>query len=172
MPRPFTDDERARILQAVKAGKGRNEIAREHNRSPSSISKIAHAAGLNFDRSKTEVATKAKQADNRARRAELAPRFLDKAEEALDQIAGALARMSGPTLVYNFGGRDNTYEEHVLDSPPTEVLRAAAATVRDLMQTAKTASSAVLEMERVDQPQAGYGALEQLVEAIQRAREG
>ena len=170
MPLPITEEERAAIIEAVRGGMSRNDAARQFERSPSTISKIAHAAGLNFDRSKTAAATKAKQADNRARRAELAPIFLEKAEAALSKIDLAFQRMTGETLVFNFGGRDNTYEEHTLDSPPDDTLKAMAATVRVLMQAAKNAQAAVLDAERIDQPQAGYGALEQLVDAIGKAR--
>lgn len=167
---PITAAEKARILEAIKAGERRNDISRRFGRSPSTVSKIAHDAGLNFDRTATAAATKAKQHDNRARRAALAPEFLAKAEQALDKINEAISRMSGPTVVYNFGGRDNVYEEHTLDQPPMEVIRAAAAAVRDLMQTAKTATAAVLDMERVDTPPDGAGVLEHLVDAIAAAR--
>src|SRR4051812_25757019 len=50
-----------------------------------------------FDRSATKEATAAKQRDNRAGRAELASRLLDKANAALDD-------MHKPALVFAFGG--------------------------------------------------------------------
>lgn len=31
-------------------------------------------------------------------------------------------------LVYNFGGKDNTYEEHTLERPPVDVIRNAVTT--------------------------------------------
>lgn len=169
-PSHVTPEEHARIVEAIRAGSTCRQIASDFQRSTSTISRIAKAEGLAFDRAQTRAATEAKQADNRARRAALAPVFLDRAEDALGKIGAALDRMHGQTLVFNFGGRDNTYEEHLLDQPPDETLRSMAATVRDLMQTAKTAQTAVLDAERIDQPQAGHGALEELVDAIGRAR--
>lgn len=170
MSSPVTAEESASIVEAIRGGMSRNEAARTFERSPSTISRIAKAEGLEFDRAQTKAATKAKQIDNRARRAELAPVFLEKAEKALKEIDDALGRMHGETLVYNFGGRDNTYEEHVLDQPPDETLKAMAATVRDLMQTAKNAQSAVLDAERVDRPDASGGVLEGIVDHLAALR--
>ncbi len=48
----------------------------------------------------------------------LAQKMMVIAHEALDQL-------DAPYLVYNFGGRDNSYEEHLLDSAPMEVRHAA-----------------------------------------------
>jgi transposase-like protein len=154
--KPITDAERAQIIEAVNAGETRNDIARKMKRSPSSVSKIAHAAGLGFDRSKTAAATKAKQADNRERRARIASQMLDDVEKLQSQ-------MFAPTLVYNFGGRDNTYNEHKLDQPSFRDKRDLATSIRQLMTT-------VLDTERIDQPQAGHGVMEQLVDAIAKAR--
>jgi len=67
-------------------------------------------------RSKTKAATEARVADNQAKRAALETQFLDEAKEDLD-------RKHQPFLVFNFGGKDNTYEEHLLESPPTGDIR-------------------------------------------------
>jgi len=48
--------------------------------------------------------------DNASRRTELAALLLDRAQEAL-------LDMHEPALVYNFGGRDNTYAEKLLSRP-------------------------------------------------------
>lgn len=169
-PTPVSDAERARIIATIEAGTSRNDTARKHKRSPGTITKIAHAAGLSFDRSATRAATEAKQADNRARRAGQAIAYLDKVDELFVEIDAVRARLHGPTIVFNFGGRDNDYNERLLDEPDSGTVRALTSSIRDLMMSARAAHTTVLDMERTDQPQAGNGALEQLVDAIGRAR--
>ena len=39
-----------------------------------------------------------------------------------------LDSLDGEYLVYSFGGKDNTYEEHTLERPPVEVVRNAVTT--------------------------------------------
>lgn len=51
----------------------------------------------------------------------LAEKTLHRSEQVLDTI-------DGPYLVYNFGGKDNTCEEHTLAKPPVEVQRNAVVT--------------------------------------------
>lgn len=46
-----------------------------------------------------------------AQRAELSQRLLDEARRALDD-------MHRPAKIYNFGGKDNTYNERTVDEPP------------------------------------------------------
>lgn len=84
MPPRIPDDKRSAILADIKAGtKGRNQIARDHEVSVSTVTKIAKDSGTAnvFDRSKTENATRAVVADNRSRRAQLAAALLDDAEQ-------------------------------------------------------------------------------------------
>lgn len=54
-----------------------------------------------------------------------------------------VSELEGEYLVFNFGGRDNTYAEHLLAAPPVEAKRALMATVRDAMRT-------VLDIDRHD----------------------
>ncbi len=51
--------------------------------------------------------------------------------------------MDKPHLVFNFGGKDNTYEEHLLQSPPTGDLK-------NLMVSAATAIDKHIVLERHD----------------------
>lgn len=51
----------------------------------------------------------------------LAERLLAEAHSILDDL-------HKPYLVYNFGGRDNSYEEHTLDAPPMDVRLTAVRT--------------------------------------------
>jgi transposase-like protein len=83
MPARIPDRKRARIVADIKAEKPRNQIARDHGVSPSTVTLIARQAGLGsaFDRSKTLKASRAKAIDNKAKRAQLASDLLDDAQK-------------------------------------------------------------------------------------------
>jgi transposase-like protein len=139
MPPRIPDDKREAILQDVQSGKlARNAIARKHDVGPATVSRIADEAGLDqpFDRTETKNATEAKQADNRALRAELSRRLLVKAGEFLDQI-------DQPHIVFNFGGKDNTFEQRTLPKPPT-------GDIRNLVVSAATAIDKHIVIDRHD----------------------
>jgi hypothetical protein len=73
LPRPIDPGLRAAILTDIKTGqKNRNQIARERGVSPGTVTNIAKAEGITsaFDRTKTQNATRAKQLDDAAARAE------------------------------------------------------------------------------------------------------
>lgn len=112
MPRRVTsDDDRAKILALHGDGKSRNDIARETGISNDVVSRTVRAAGRTFDRAgQVAAATRAKQDDNRAKRAQLETDLLDDAQRLRKS-------MWEECLVYNFGGKDNTYEEHHHDEP-------------------------------------------------------
>jgi transposase-like protein len=116
MPAPLAPDKRAAILASLRAGTSRNRAAREHGVSFASVSKIAAAEGISFDRSQTKSATEAAVADLRAIRVATSRRFLAEANLLLDQ-------MHQPHTAYNFGGKDNTYEEHEFPEPPVDAKR-------------------------------------------------
>jgi hypothetical protein len=83
MPRPIDPGKRAAILADIQAGaKARNEIARDHGVSGSTVTKIAKDEGIAsaFDRAQTVKGTRAKQADNSAKRAQLQSDLLDDAQ--------------------------------------------------------------------------------------------
>ena len=157
MSNPVTPDERAQIIDAIKAGGTCRGVADQFQRSTSTVSKIAKAEGLAFDRSKTRAATEAKQADNRERRARITSKMLD-------DIERLQAQMFAPVTVHNFGGRDNTYNEARLPEPTFRDKRDITAAISNLM-------GRVLDTERIDRPDAGDGQIRILVEAIGRARQ-
>ena len=95
-----------------------NAIAKQLGVSQSTVSRWAKADGLSFDRSKTAEAVSAKSIDLAAGRQELA-------ELMLTESKAMLKKLNDPYLVFNFGGKDNSYEEHTLDSAPVEVRRNA-----------------------------------------------
>jgi hypothetical protein len=108
---PFTDDERDQVRRLHAAGTGRNEIARQTGIHQRRVSAIAADLGLTFKRSPhVAAAAEAKKVDAKARRAALALKLLEDAErlrESLWQTCTA----------YNFGGKDNTFEQVQLSEP-------------------------------------------------------
>lgn len=113
MPRakPITDEERALVRQWHAAHVSRNEMCKRLGRGGKTVSRIAAEEGLSFDRTGSlAVATAVKKADAADRRARLQVDSLEAAERLLLQ-------MFSPAKVYNFGGKENTYEERTHDEP-------------------------------------------------------
>lgn len=81
--RPVTDDDRDAIRRLHAQGLGRNEIARQIQRSSRTVSVLADEMGLTFDRTRTAVATEARKADAAARRAAIIEGLYDVAEDEL-----------------------------------------------------------------------------------------
>lgn len=76
------------------------------------ISDHAKEIGLSWDQaSKTQAAANARNATAKDRRARIQLGLLEDAEKLRSQIFA-------PTLVYNFGGKDNDYNERMMDEPP------------------------------------------------------
>lgn len=113
---PISDAQRQQVIDLHGQGLPRNQIARDVGISAGSVTNICRAAGLAFDRSETKHASEARAVDLAAGRIRLAEKMLAASEEMLDTI-------DGPYEVYNFGGKDNTFESRVLDSAPVEVRR-------------------------------------------------
>lgn len=109
----------ARVL--FDAGHGCNAIASKLDISASVISRWAKAEGLKFDRAQVAVAVKAHTFDLAAARLALAEKMMTVATDLLDSA-------QSPYTVFNFGGKDNTYEEHTLDAPPVEAKRSMVVT--------------------------------------------
>jgi hypothetical protein len=86
-PRTIGSTERSEIVDAIKAGTSRNEIARRFDRGAGTISRIALAEGLSFERTaEAASASAARSADFAQRRSILRDRFLDEAAQLLDQL--------------------------------------------------------------------------------------
>ena len=137
MATPITDAERDRIVDLARTGMGCRQIALEVGRSYGAVSKVCANAGVTFDRSKTKTATEALKIDLAHRRQQLAEKAMTRAEELLDQL-------DKPHLVFNFGGRDNTYEEHQLDRPPT-------GDIRNLVQAFGVLAQRHIDLVRADE---------------------
>jgi hypothetical protein len=109
---PVTEEDYARVRELHALGMGRNQIAREIGRAQRTVSVIAAELGLTFDTSMTEDATRARVAQLAALRADTA---LDLHLDALKLTQ----QMWEPAVVFNFGGKENTYNERTVDEPPT-----------------------------------------------------
>ena len=86
MPRALDESEHRFIAEAIRNGGKRNELARRFGRSPSVISKIAAAEGIEFERSQTKKASEAKRSYAQYERLKLLNKSLDKARDILPDI--------------------------------------------------------------------------------------
>lgn len=105
-----------RAQELFDQGLGCNAIARELGVDSATVSRWAKKTGLSFDRSQVAAANEAHKVDLAAGRIRLAEKMLAASESMLDRI-------DDPYLVYAFGGKDNDYNEHKLESAPVEVRR-------------------------------------------------
>lgn len=154
-PRPVTDETRASVERLFGQGLGRNDIARELGIAAGTVTKIAQAAGLSFDRKLTALATAARQVDLAADRAELEKMLLVRAREALE-------RMDQPYLLGSFGGKENVWNETLLDEAPVEVQR-------NLMTIAGIAVQRAAELGRRTTSGEQLGVAESLADRIDGA---
>ncbi|MGW0016926.1 helix-turn-helix domain-containing protein [Rhodococcus sp. NPDC003382] len=132
----WTDEESRRLRELHEQGMSLRAIAEEMGRPQSTVSRWADRLDLSFDRSKTKKATEARVIDTKAARVELEQRLIAEANKVLDQ-------MWEPTLVFSFGGKDNTYEEHLLDRPTFGDQKA-------IVQTAATALNAANKLHEMN----------------------
>lgn len=139
MPAPLDPAKRAAIAEAIRdGGKGRNEIARDHGVSASTVGKIAEAEGIDgaFDRAQTKRATEARNADVAARRAELKKLLVEDAHRLR-------AQLWAPCVMHNFGGKDNTHNSIDLPQPTFEQQR-------NIMTSVGIAVQRVADLEKLD----------------------
>lgn len=122
MTRPkITPETIESIKDLHNAGLSARKIAQNLGVSASTVSKYCKKLGLKFDRAQTVQASETKKIDLEAQRLKLAERMLARANRTLDEIEGKV-------VVFNFGGKDNTFEEHELDHAPVDTVRSAMTT--------------------------------------------
>ncbi|NUT31540.1 MAG: helix-turn-helix domain-containing protein [Hamadaea sp.] len=135
--RPVTQADHDAVKELHAQGFGRNEIARRIDRGERTVSRIAEKLGLSFVRSEqTKAATEAKKVDAKARRAALAIALLEDAERLRKQLWE-------PATVFNFGGKENTYEERELPEP-------TFSDKRNIMQAIGTAVDRAVKLDEYD----------------------
>lgn len=114
MPKALAPEKREAIAADIRAGKPRNQIARDHDVSAGTVTNISRTVPDHaFDRAQTKIATEARVADMAAMRAATSRRFLDECNRLLDQL-------HKPHTAYAFGGKDNDYNEHEFPEPPVD----------------------------------------------------
>lgn len=151
---PLTPEERDRIAQLAADGMSRNDIVRATGRAAGTVTKVVRDAGGTFDRTATVAATKAKQRDAKARRAQLKLDLLDDAERLRlrlwEPATVVLSTPKGPARV-------------TLDLPP-------ARDARDIMGAVQAAVRSHVDLDRLDVSDGAENAksmLGQLGEALQ-----
>lgn len=125
MGKPLTPDERQAIIDLLPTGKSCQQIAREVGRSPDTVSRIAKTEGHVFGHPNLARAHEARRAYGAERRAQRLVVLADR----IDRI---LERMAEPHTAYNFGGKDNDYNERTFEEPTTEALDKYAAAIAKL----------------------------------------
>ncbi|WP_168714673.1 helix-turn-helix domain-containing protein [Streptomyces sp. A0592] len=151
---PITDADLAEIRRLHAEGHGRNEIARRLGRNGRVISNHCAAMGLTFDLTGIETATAHRTAQAKLRRAELEEKRAILADALTDDALRLSAQLWEPTVVYNFGGKDNTYEQHAVAEPPPADKRA-------LMAAATAASAQALRLVPPETETEGMAAVDQ-----------
>ncbi|GLH97358.1 helix-turn-helix domain-containing protein [Phytohabitans aurantiacus] len=135
--RPVNEDDERLVAELHAEGLSRNEIARRIHRSGRTVSRIADKLNLSFERGdQVREATQARKADARAKRAALAVSLLDDAERLRQQLFAAC-------MVYNFGGKDNTFEQALINEPSFR-------DKRDLMGAIGTAIDKAVRLDEYD----------------------
>lgn len=152
---PWTAAEQDTLRQLVADGVAQSEIGRRLGRSRGAVANQAAKLGVRSDRTDTARATEAKVIDAKARRAALEVALLEDAEKLRGQIWA-------PTRVYNFGGKDNTYNEALVDEPPhadkLKLMQAATIAVdRSLKISVHDADTGITE---------AVGTLDQIADAL------
>lgn len=155
MPAPLDPQVREAIEADIQDGHlSRNDIARKHHVSGSTVTKLAkhleaNGAPPSFDRSATKHATAAKSADNAAERERLRGLLLSDAHRLREQLWL-------PCTVHHFGGKDNTHNSIDLERP----------TFADQRQIMTSVGIAVDKIVRLDVGDAAEQQAASLIEAL------
>lgn len=144
---PLSEAEIDEIRRLHGEGLGRNEIARRIGRGTRTVSNHCARMNLVFENTATEAATAARNAQLAEKRSILADALIDDALRLTEQ-------MWQPAKVFNFGGKDNTYEDKDVPEPP-------AADKRALMTAATAAAAQSLRLVPPETETEGMAAVDQ-----------
>jgi hypothetical protein len=125
--RRIPDEKRQAIIddlrQTIETPEGSyGKIAKRNGVSTGTVQSIAKAIGVKTPEARliqNKTAIELHTATLAQRRAAISERLLGVAEKTLGM-------MDGPYLVFNFGGKDNTYNQHLLEGVPSGDLKALA----------------------------------------------
>jgi hypothetical protein len=135
MPGRLPEQKRKNIAKDIQQGMSCNGAAKKHSVSPGTVQNIAREIGHSFERTATENATRAKMADMKAMRAELAEMMLEAARDALHELKDEY-------VVHHFT-KEGDFVKAKLDKPP-------ASDKRNLMVVAATAIDKTIVIDRHD----------------------
>lgn len=143
--KPLTAAERERIKVLHEQGETCGAIARDLGRATSTVARAAKDMGLAWVTDRTEAATKAKQASNRERRADLVRRMYDRADRIMDRLDAPHYKLVG--MDKNGNARTNLVDADAI--PGTEE--------RALFGMVINALGAAAKLEAVDAAATGAG---------------
>lgn len=133
MAKPLTDDERQAIRDALEAGGGCAEVAKQFGRAPDTVSRIAKSMGHRFGVTNLARAHEARHAYTAEARAKLASEATTKAFDALAELE-----------------RDQPIVTTVRGETMVDYLRPDARAWRDLAAAVGTLTKVVLDIDRHD----------------------
>lgn len=138
MAKPLTKKEWKQIDDLLPTGKSCRDIAEEVGRSPDTVSRRAKKKGHIFGRINAERACEARKWYCAESRAKIAARLEEEANLLIDDL-------HKPFIAFNFGGKENDYNEHHFDEPPTEakftIMRAVQSAIRTVTDIVKVDAS-------------------------------
>jgi hypothetical protein len=151
MAKPVTDDERAEIVTLIESGKSARAIAKQVERSTSTISAIAKEIGWTFGQTNAAQAREARSNYCAQARADAANKAQDRLMEILENFDAPR-----PYLAIGKGG-----EPHVVMIGPD------ARAVRDLASAVHTLQKTVLDIDRHDnRAEEGLAAVDQWLRGL------
>jgi hypothetical protein len=138
---PLEPAKRASIVEMVRQGTGRNEVARAVGVSPTTVSRVAKAENISFDRSAVEVATHAASVDAKSRRKALGSRILSDIEEARLRLSRETQARGFQAAAQGLDALTRSYANLAkLDGPDTTPIDEAKSMMGSFMQMAQTIS--------------------------------
>jgi hypothetical protein len=130
----LTKAQRQKVIDLFPSGKSCNQIAKETGRGKTTVHRIARDEGHQWGQSNLLRAHEARKWYCAESRAKIAARLEEEANLLLDDL-------HKPYVAFNFGGKDNDYNDHPFDEPPTEakftIMRSVQAAVRTVSDIVK-----------------------------------
>lgn len=143
---PVKQEELDEMRRLHSEGYGRNEISRRTGRCLRTVSVQCAKMGLSFDRTMTEAATAARNADLAEKRSILADALVDDALRLSAQVWE-------PATIHSFGGKDHSYASRDVPEP-------LSADKKNLMAAAVAAAAQSLRLVPPDTQAEGLAAVD------------
>lgn len=140
MPREWTSNDDRQLRELHGMGMSLGQVAKEMGRARSVVAGNAERMDVTFAPVPTTVATANALEARRARARERRLRLTEQMEADMERL---WAQLFAPTTVFNFGGKDNTYEEQDIPEP-------THADKLKIAQTLATAAGTLEKLERLD----------------------